>query len=114
MRHYVVLAHAARLLSDEAVDYLPHENDFWGPIDGYYDTVVRDSAKVLTLLAWRPWWMRLVLAVELKKLRARTLKFDDADIRWRLASAQKAHGALPGELGRIPGIVDPPQFVKRS
>jgi hypothetical protein len=53
--HYVVLADAARHLSGDSVDYLPAENDFWGPIDGRFDTLVRDAAEVLTGLTWRPW-----------------------------------------------------------
>ena len=114
VHHYAVLAHTARHLSDDDVDYFPGDTDFWGPIDGYFDTLVRDAADVLTRLAWRPYWTRLVLRNDLKKLRTRALAFDDGKLKWRLASAQKAHGPLPGELGQLGGIKDPPQFVKPS
>ncbi|BBX25715.1 hypothetical protein [Mycolicibacterium alvei] len=114
VRHYVVLAHAARQLSDDGVDYFRDENDFWGPIDGYFDTLVRDSADVLTRLAWRPWWTRLGLRLDLRNLRTRALEFDDQRLQRRLAGAQKAYGALPGKLGQLPGVKDPPQFVVPS
>jgi hypothetical protein len=112
VHHYVVLAEAARILSDDAVDFFPGDSSFWGPIDGYFDTLVRNSAAVLTRLAWSPWRARIKLRWNLRKLRARALKFDDETIRWRLAAAQKRRGPLPGKLGELPGIEDPPQYVQ--
>lgn len=112
VRHYVVLAEAARQLSDEAVDFDPGDETFWGGIDGYFNTLVRDATEVLIKLAWNPWRQRATLPWDLEKLRDRALKFDDSRIVWRLAGAQKAHGVLPGPLGQLPGIEDPPATVE--
>jgi hypothetical protein len=114
VRHYVVLAEAARQLSDDAVDFDDADQTFWGGIDGYFATLVRDAAEVLTQLAWSPARMRLTLPRDLEKLRRRALQFGDAKIEWRLAGAQKAHGGLPGALGQLPGIEDPPQYAKKT
>jgi hypothetical protein len=114
VRHYVVLAEAARQLSDDAVDFDDADQTFWGGIDGYFATLVRDAAEVLTQLAWSPARTRLTLPRDLEKLRRRALEFDDAKIKWRLAGAQKAHGGLPGALGQLPGIEDPPQYAKQN
>ncbi|WP_100514693.1 hypothetical protein [Mycobacteroides abscessus] len=114
VHHYVVFARAARLLSDDNVEYLPGEEDFWGPIDGYFDTLVRDFAEVLTRLVWRPWWTRLRLLLDLSILRSRALEFDDQRIRHKLASAQRSHGTLPGKIGKLPGTKDPRQSIKPS
>ncbi len=112
VHHYVVLAEAARNLSDDAVEFFPGDTSFWGPIDGYFDTLVRDSAAVLTRLAWNPCRGRLKLRWSLRRLRARALKFDDAAVKRRLATGQKRHGVLPGKLSQLPGVKDPPLAVQ--
>lgn len=111
--HYVVFADTARRLSED--EFREFDDDLWaGPIDGYFDNLVRDSARLLTTLVWSPWRSKPTRWTKLRALRKRGLEFDGADIRWRLAAAQKAHGALPGKLGRIPGIQSPPQIVKQK
>lgn len=112
MRHYLVLAEAARRLSDDAFDVQYPEEVLAGPIDGYFDDVVRDAAEILTRLAWRPWWTRVTLRRKLKNLRSRAASFDESDIKRRLASGQGAHGKLPGPLGELPGIKLPPPIVE--
>ena len=52
VRHYVVLAEAARQLSDDAVDFDDADQTFWGGIDGYDATLFAMPPKVLTQLAW--------------------------------------------------------------
>lgn len=108
VRHYVVLAETARNLSDDAFDVQYPEEDLSGPIDGYFDDLVRDAAELLCRLAWRPWWTRCVLWLELKSLRSRASKFDEPDIKRRLATGQSRHGVLPGPLSKLPGIKLPP------
>ncbi|CKH13588.1 hypothetical protein PXH78_26895 [Mycolicibacterium smegmatis] len=114
VHHYVVLAHAARGLSEDAVDYFPDLKGYSGPINGYFNTLVRDAAGVLTGLAWHPWWSRIVLLRSLRNLRNRALEFKDEEVRWALATAQKQHNPLPGPLGEIEGVEDPPQIVEPS
>jgi hypothetical protein len=95
LRHYVVFAEAARHLSDANVDFDPADQSFWGGIDGYFDTLVRDAAEVLARLAWSPLRARVTLRTDLKKLRTRASEFENPinPIKWRLAGAQKRHGA---------------------
>lgn len=114
VRHYVVLAEAARGLSDASVYFDPADQSFFGGIDGYFDTLVRDTAELLARLAWSPWISRVTLLRDLSNLRRRAMEFDDSRIRHKLAGAQKRHGRLPGSLGELPGIEDPPQFVERQ
>jgi hypothetical protein len=112
VRHYLVLAEAARRLSDDAFDVYGPEQELYGPIDGYFDNVVRDAAEILTRLAWRPWWTRVTLRRDLKNLRSLAASFDESDIKRRLATGQGAHGELPGPLGELPGIKLPPPVVE--
>jgi hypothetical protein len=108
VRHYLVLADAARHLSDESFEERDGDEEMGaGGIDGYFADVVRDAAEVITRLAWRPWWARVSLRRDLKSLRSRAEGFDENDIKRKLASGQRAHGALPGPLGELPGINAP-------
>ncbi|MFZ2241401.1 MAG: hypothetical protein WAV90_17950 [Gordonia amarae] len=110
--HYLVLAYAARDLSGDALNFDNVHYEFQGPIDGYFDTLVKDAAKVLTHLAWRPWWGRVRYRIDLWRIRNRALEFDDDKIKRSLAWAQKNLTKLPGNLSQLPGVEDPPQFVQ--
>jgi hypothetical protein len=109
VQHYVVLAHTARSLSNDAVDFDPTDQTFWGSINGDFDEVVRDTTRVLSRLVWNPWRARLAMHGSLKALRGRAVNFEDARIRRTLAEIQKERGALPGPVGRLPGIAPPTQ-----
>ncbi|QZH65024.1 hypothetical protein [Mycolicibacterium farcinogenes] len=114
VHHYLVLAEAGRQLSDESYEELNGDEDFGaGAINGHLSDVVSDAAGLITRLAWRPWWTRMLLRKDLKGLRDRTLEISDdfADVKRKVAVGQRNHGVLPGPLGEIPGIkVEPPSF----
>ncbi|HEY0227316.1 MAG TPA: hypothetical protein VGC05_13195, partial [Mycobacterium sp.] len=57
VRHYLVLAEAARHLSDASFEQFGGGDELGaGGIDGYFADVVRAAAEAITRLAWRPWW----------------------------------------------------------
>ncbi|MGU3651850.1 hypothetical protein [Mycolicibacterium sp. A43C] len=109
VHHYVVLARAARYYSGATVDYDPIDNDFYGDIDFVFDAIVRDTARLLTTLAWSPWRTRPKLRRRLSKIRQRVLKRIDEKrgLEEDVALAQRYLGALPGPLGQIPRITRP-------
>jgi hypothetical protein len=114
VHQYVVFAEAARKLSEDSVQFFPGDESFFGRVDGYFDKLVRDSAEVLTQLAWSPWQARVTRRWNSWKLRKRALQFDDEKIRRTLAAGQKAHGVLPGPLGELQGIEDPRSGSSRT
>jgi hypothetical protein len=107
--HYVVLAQTANYLSRENYEELGGDEDMGaGAINGYYAGHVRDAAEIITLCVWRPWWSKLTVPNDLRKLRSQVLALDDTQIQQKLALMQKHHGVLPGPLGQLPGIKSPP------
>lgn len=104
VQHYVVLARAARYSSGDAVEFDPVDQEFWGSIAPSFDTLLRDTAEILTRLAWNPWKSQLTLDRQLKKLRNRALRLDNRSIKHHLALAQKYYYVLRGPLGQLPGI----------
>ncbi|ODR17603.1 hypothetical protein BHQ19_28610 [Mycolicibacterium porcinum] len=83
-----------------------------GAVDAYFVDAIRDSAELIARFAWNPWRTRMNIVGDLWLLRARALQFDEPDIQRRLATGQQVHGTLPGELGEMPNIRLPPQFVE--
>lgn len=109
LAHYVVLASAAHSLSAE--NWYP---ELGGTLDQYFGATIQDAAEVLVALVWHPWRGRLALRLRLGILRRRIYQIvhDDPKMIRALAGAQKSHRPLPGQLGRLPGVEDPPLYVR--
>lgn len=102
VHHYVVLARAARYYSDGTVAYDPVDEDFFGSISPEFDAVLRDTARLLTTLAWSPWKMKPTLRLRLRKLRNRVVELlDTKGLKQDVGLAQRYLGVLPGPLGQL-------------
>jgi hypothetical protein len=102
VQHYTVLAVTARGLSDEDYEDKGGDEDMGaGGIESSFARVVRDSAEIVTQLAWRPWLSRVRYRVDLKRLRERAAAIDAADVKRQLASAQYSQGRLASPLSEL-------------
>ncbi|WP_144418324.1 hypothetical protein [Mycobacterium sp. EPa45] len=113
VQHYIVFADAARCLSDDS--YEEHDGDEEmgaGAVNGYYASLVRHAAEIVTQLAWRPWLTRISLRRRLNSLRARVMAVNDSDVQQRLALCQRVQGILPGPLGELPGTKSLPPMTE--
>lgn len=81
-------AHFARRLSSDAVEFDQFDHTFWGFINDDFNEIVRDSARILTQLAWAPWKSRLSLRRSIKKLSARVLQIQDTKFKRKLSETQ--------------------------
>ncbi|MBB5161589.1 hypothetical protein [Mycobacterium sp. AZCC_0083] len=107
LQHYVVFARAARYLSGDAVDFDPVDQEFWGSPPTAFNTLVRDTAEVLSRLAWSPWKTQLTLGRELSKIRGRALELQGYPIQHYLGLSQRFFYVLPGPLAQLPDVNEP-------
>lgn len=103
VHQYVVLAEVARRVSDDSFAFYNGDFDAGASeIDRQFATHVRDSAGIISQLAWHPVKKRFRLARDLKKIRTKLSTVHDRDVRMHLAISQRVHGTLPGALAELP------------
>lgn len=96
--NYVVLAHAGKLRSQELLDQHggPEDDETGGEtawLNRELGDLVRDSAWLMTKLAWSPWMGRATLRYRLKQVRGRIGALDEHK-REFVRAGERIHGRL--------------------
>jgi hypothetical protein len=98
VEHYVVLAQAARWITEENFEEGGGDEDVGGWLAPDFGQLVSEAARTVSNVAWSPWWKRIGLSRRLKKLRTQVTTCDGQEQR-AITNAQKMFGALPAPLG---------------